>query len=213
MENATLDADVTELPGRIRLARKARGSNQTEVAVALGLERSAVSNWEQGRTSPSLVMTQKLANLLDVNVMWLAFGVSGSGIDDHATILQKYVRSDGTLYGNDAEYVRREFLADSTGQAISIKDAILMTSVVSDDLGEVGQVVLIDTSIRLPTAIPSTYAIARPGMWFSARLTTDPLEENKVAIFSESLRVDKTVDADSIQVIGRVASVFHRMIH
>lgn len=48
--------------------RKRSGMSQQEVAVAIGVTRQTVSNWEQGQGAPSL---DKAAELLGVTENWL----------------------------------------------------------------------------------------------------------------------------------------------
>lgn len=70
---------MARIPGmkigdRIRLARSTARLDAKEIAHALGLSTSAVTSWERGRTQPSLERIEQLAELLDVDVVWLAFG-------------------------------------------------------------------------------------------------------------------------------------------
>jgi transcriptional regulator with XRE-family HTH domain len=52
---AAADQVRSELPGIIRAARRRRGLSQQELADLVGMDQSAVSQWERGYTLPSVV--------------------------------------------------------------------------------------------------------------------------------------------------------------
>lgn len=59
-------------PGeRIRAARQQRGLNQKHLAGLAGVSVQAVSQWERGKNSISFANANVIANILDVDVMWL----------------------------------------------------------------------------------------------------------------------------------------------
>ena len=59
---------------RIRLARRAAGMSQSQLALELGVQRSAVSHWEAQRGKPSMNHMRQLALLTGVQIEWLATG-------------------------------------------------------------------------------------------------------------------------------------------
>ncbi|MCU7837464.1 MAG: helix-turn-helix domain-containing protein [gamma proteobacterium symbiont of Taylorina sp.] len=59
---------------RIMIARKLRGFSQTQMAEKLQVSRGSCSQWERGKTSPSVENLSKLALLLNVHFEWLATG-------------------------------------------------------------------------------------------------------------------------------------------
>jgi transcriptional regulator with XRE-family HTH domain len=59
---------------RIRLARRAAGLSQAQLALELGVQRSAVSHWEAQRGKPSMNHLRQLALLTGVQFEWLATG-------------------------------------------------------------------------------------------------------------------------------------------
>ncbi|WP_163834715.1 helix-turn-helix domain-containing protein [Spartinivicinus ruber] len=61
----------SELKDRIRVSRQALGFSQQEVADKLGVTKSAVGAWEQGRNDPSKLVMKELANILDTPLEWL----------------------------------------------------------------------------------------------------------------------------------------------
>lgn len=50
----------------IRALREAKGISQRELAEALGVDQSAVSNWERGKAEPTAFNIRRLADLLGV---------------------------------------------------------------------------------------------------------------------------------------------------
>lgn len=63
------------LADRIRLARRLAGLSQRELASALGVLRSAVSNWESSTGNrPAVASLIQLAQIVRVSVEWLATG-------------------------------------------------------------------------------------------------------------------------------------------
>ena len=59
---------------RIRLARRAAGLSQSQLALELGVQRSAVSHWEAQRGKPSMNHLRQLALLTGVQFEWIATG-------------------------------------------------------------------------------------------------------------------------------------------
>jgi|GEM_PF-4821534 len=58
------DKTDTFIPNDIRLWRRKRGYNQRRFAKELGINRSRISLWEQGRTLPSWENLNKITELL-----------------------------------------------------------------------------------------------------------------------------------------------------
>ena len=59
---------------RIRIARRSAGLSQAQLALDLGVQRSAVSHWEAQRGKPSINHLRQLALLSGVHFEWLATG-------------------------------------------------------------------------------------------------------------------------------------------
>lgn len=68
----TDDHDVIDLGQRIAQARSRAGLNQTELGRRVGTTRSAVSQWEGGRTEPTPEKLRNIAMLTGVSFDWLA---------------------------------------------------------------------------------------------------------------------------------------------
>lgn len=49
---------------KIRQARENAGLSQKQLAEALGLDQSAVSNWETGKSEPTLHNLRRMADIL-----------------------------------------------------------------------------------------------------------------------------------------------------
>ncbi len=59
---------------RIRAARRERGLTQDELANIVGVSRSAVAQWETGRTGQVTGNLSRIADALEVNVEYLVYG-------------------------------------------------------------------------------------------------------------------------------------------
>lgn len=59
---------------RIRAARRDHGLTQDELADKVGVSRSAVAQWETGRTGQLTGNLSRIAGALDVNVEYLMYG-------------------------------------------------------------------------------------------------------------------------------------------
>jgi transcriptional regulator with XRE-family HTH domain len=59
---------------RIRATRRDRGLTQDELADRVGVSRSAVAQWETGRTGQVTGNLSRIAGVLEVNVEYLMFG-------------------------------------------------------------------------------------------------------------------------------------------
>lgn len=80
-----------EIGTRIRAMREARGLTQTEVAKALHVHQTAVSQWEYGRTRPDIDLLNKLASLYNVTTDEL-LGNDQSGEDEEIWALREELR-------------------------------------------------------------------------------------------------------------------------
>ncbi|MDE0942362.1 MAG: helix-turn-helix transcriptional regulator [Alphaproteobacteria bacterium] len=60
---------------RIRRFRRARDMTQADLALHLGLTKTGVASWEQGRAEPPLSRLDAIASALGVDVYDIAFGV------------------------------------------------------------------------------------------------------------------------------------------
>ena len=61
---------------RIRMARRERGLTQDDLADQVGVSRSAVAQWETGRTGQITGNLSRIADVLEVNVEYLMFGTT-----------------------------------------------------------------------------------------------------------------------------------------
>ncbi len=59
------------LSDNIKNLRKARGMTQEELAIRLNIVRQTVSKWEKGLSVPDADMLQRLAETLEVDIMYL----------------------------------------------------------------------------------------------------------------------------------------------
>ena len=56
------------LKDNLKLARKAKGLSQEELAIKLNVVRQTISKWETGETIPDIDSLKKLAVLLDFSI-------------------------------------------------------------------------------------------------------------------------------------------------
>ncbi|MDR7136023.1 transcriptional regulator with XRE-family HTH domain [Lysobacter niastensis] len=87
------------MASRIRRARTMAALTQTELARRLGVQRSAVTQWERDHgTSPSVGHLAQIACETKVNFEWLATGrgesVPEPGAFDMAVVVQDYARDE-----------------------------------------------------------------------------------------------------------------------
>jgi len=67
-------------PKRLKLARENTGATQQEVANVLKISRSTYTNYEAGRSEPSLEIVAQLAKMYNVTMDWLCGLTSESNI-------------------------------------------------------------------------------------------------------------------------------------
>lgn len=68
---------------RIKKARQAAGISQADLAEAMGITRSACSQWESGQgTGPRRERLEALAAELGVSYEWLATGKEAGGVSE-----------------------------------------------------------------------------------------------------------------------------------
>src|SRR5687767_2404591 len=86
---------VTSIHDRIRLARRHARITQAELAKAVGVQRSAVAQWESANgVRPTLENQVKIATIASMRLEWLATGRGKMSMDekddsgDHITDLQ-----------------------------------------------------------------------------------------------------------------------------
>jgi transcriptional regulator with XRE-family HTH domain len=75
------------LSTRIKAAREAKGLSQGGLAEGLGISRSAVNQWEVGRTAPSGENIRQLAEFLGETVEWLSTGRGRANFDKSSDLI------------------------------------------------------------------------------------------------------------------------------
>ena len=70
----TFMSTPADIGTRIRAARRERGLTQDELAEQVGVSRSAVAQWETGRTGQVTGNLSRIAGMLEVNVEYLMYG-------------------------------------------------------------------------------------------------------------------------------------------
>jgi transcriptional regulator with XRE-family HTH domain len=75
---------------RIRGSRESKGISQGELARRLGVSQPSVSDWENGKSEPSVDNLRALAVELDVWFEWLATGRGSQAYVPHLQPPQEY---------------------------------------------------------------------------------------------------------------------------
>lgn len=77
MKDTPLEAPASQLDGmtiRIRQARERKGKSLSDLHKATGISRTALHDYESGRTKPGAKETKLLCETLEVTPNWLIFG-------------------------------------------------------------------------------------------------------------------------------------------
>lgn len=111
---------MISMPSRIRRARTLRALSQSEVALRMGVRRSAVTQWESAAgTTPSVTHLAQLAKETGVCFEWLATGrgpvMPDDGALDASVLTHDYAMDDMEsqmlLHFRRVKGRRREMLA------------------------------------------------------------------------------------------------------
>lgn len=105
---------------------------QVQIAKAMGVSQEAVRKWFSGESSPRHNMMKKLANLLDVNYVWLALGNDQKEI---AYFREVACRQDAAVYAFVGYLMHWGFTTafaakDETYDVLAIKDGVAIKNVV-----------------------------------------------------------------------------------
>lgn len=114
---------MSRLQSKIKDYRKKKGLSQDDLAVILGVTRSKIANWENGRTFPKPDMIQEIANKLDIN---LTYDELINNSVDYQSLLKKQLKQfseNGKIEISDLENIIK--ILDESGIKISYKDNIL----------------------------------------------------------------------------------------
>ncbi|NWG70114.1 MAG: helix-turn-helix domain-containing protein [Parvularculaceae bacterium] len=106
---------LTSIGERIRQARKAKGLNQAELALRLGVSQPTVANWEAGVHDPRRLMLAKLAEALGTSLEYLAQGARSQIERDKtagAAYLRRAIRHAPVISFADAVRMLDDPLAD-----------------------------------------------------------------------------------------------------
>ena len=113
------DAPESGLAARIRTVRRERGLSQERLASAVGVSRSAVAQWETGRSGQLGVHLARVASVLGVGVGWL---LQGGGLDD----------PDGALTGDQLALLRLYRACSPDDRQILLRMALRLSSRASE---------------------------------------------------------------------------------
>ena len=111
---------MNRLQSEIKDYRKKKGLSQDDLAIILGVTRSKIANWENGRTFPKPDMIQEIANKLGIN---LTYGdLINDFIDYESTLKKKFkqIEENRKIEISDLENIIK--ILDESGIKISYKD-------------------------------------------------------------------------------------------
>lgn len=114
---------MNRLQNEIKDYRKKKGLSQDDLAVILGVTRSKIANWENGRTMPKPDMIEAIANKLDINLT--NSDLINDFIDYESTLKKKFkqIEENGKIDISDLENILKNI--DEIGIKLSYKDNIL----------------------------------------------------------------------------------------
>ena len=114
---------MNRLQSEIKDYRKKKGLSQDDLAVILGVTRSKIANWENGRTFPKPDMVQEIANKLDINLT--NDDLINDFIDYESTLKKKFkqIEENRKIEISDLENIIK--ILDESGIKISYKDNII----------------------------------------------------------------------------------------
>lgn len=111
---------------RIQQLRLNNGWNKTDTAKQIGLTAGAYSNYEYGNRTPNDEIIRQIANVFNVDTIYLKTGIS---IDDSYLIYQKMIKDITKLHllieafqnNNDINYDTKELLDSITTRLYSLQ--------------------------------------------------------------------------------------------
>lgn len=212
LRNETLrpmDLSCKDLPSRLTTARKRAGLTQKDLTSTLGVNRTAIAQWETGLTWPSLVKIEELANALKVSPEWIAFG-AGQGINTSEEQRESSVtevvfeKDDGTLKARTKRMwsIPEIFLRQYTTNKV---EAVVLTKVTSDALRpfKTDSLVILDTSVK-SVGTTGHYMIVFHDEPVIAHIAVGFDDNAKV-----TMHTGQPIDAplEKVEVIGKVMGV------
>ena len=103
----------------IRLLRKKHGQSQEELAKAMNVHQTAVSQWENGKTNPDIAQTVKLAQHFGVTTDYL-LGMQDIPLPSNAIPVNGFVSFQ--IIGSIAAGYNGAAVEDYTGEIIKLPD-------------------------------------------------------------------------------------------
>ncbi len=87
----------TSIGERLKQARKKRDYTQGELARTVGCNRNTISSAENGKTSPSIQLVQKIAEKLWISEDWLRFGIGNMERSEIVAEVLETIRSNADV--------------------------------------------------------------------------------------------------------------------
>ena len=88
----------------LRDLRRRRGMSQQELALALGVSKQTISNWEVGRKVPRMKAVEKIANVFGVSRNSILAGLPVEMLEQEGQEDRKVVESLGVVWPNQKSW-------------------------------------------------------------------------------------------------------------
>ncbi len=207
---------------RLSYALQKRNLSQTDVADTLKINKGALSSYLSGRYEPRSNTIVRLADYLQVSPAWLAgFDVdmnehvpsydSNKGILTIPFINQRLSAGTGENFLSSEDItVRKIDILESMAKGVD-KSTLMAAEVVGDSMVDLhlysGDIAIIARGLLRGEGI---YAINYAGDVLIKTLSFDSLTSKITIISANKNYPPRTVDADSITVIGKVLGWIHK---
>lgn len=89
--------DLLEVGGRIRAARERQGLTQAALAARVGVTRSAVAQWETGRSGQVGSNLAQIASVLEVGVEHLLLGGGAAAVAEEIGLADRFAGDELAL--------------------------------------------------------------------------------------------------------------------
>lgn len=204
---------TTALSERLRELRKKKNLKATELASALSISRSRVSNWESGLRIPQREELIKLADFLDVSPAYLMGWISEDVYSTHQPIEQHTITlGDGsvtTIPGANSEHAYSETFLKRHGLKARQLTAITVDDDAMKHLVCKGDTILVDRQITR-AAVRDLFAILINNRVWVRWIRPEIGGDYTVSAEDAHQYKDQTIDQaqlDNLDIIGRVTRI------
>lgn len=119
------DPPLQTIGDRIRLARDRAKLTQTELALAVGVDKGTVWRWETGRSKVDAEAIDTIAEATKVSPTWLLRGVTEVPPSTVSESLRRYIDARPSVNGSSSPELER-FLATPVGETVTEEERDLL---------------------------------------------------------------------------------------